>query len=152
LIFTFNDIYLVDSVTNEPLSHGHVSFQMEHNGTLPYGAEIRNSAAIYFDFNDPIITNEVLNTIERPTTGISDELLKKVQLFPNPSTGSFVIAYEDLQAESIEVLDMTGRMLLQRSANPSATQVSLADWPSGNYLLRVLTKEGTITKKLTLTK
>jgi PKD repeat protein len=63
LVFRFNNINLPDSATNPLGSQGFVSFELSHNGTLPIGTRIENRAAIYFDFNDPIITNTVLNTV-----------------------------------------------------------------------------------------
>ncbi|MEM7367816.1 MAG: PKD domain-containing protein [Bacteroidota bacterium] len=66
LIFTFADIQLPDSASDLDDSQGFVQFKLIHEGTLSLGDQISNSAAIYFDFNDPIITNEVLNTIYSP--------------------------------------------------------------------------------------
>ncbi|MEM7367814.1 MAG: PKD domain-containing protein [Bacteroidota bacterium] len=66
LVFTFANINLPDSASDPTGSQGMVSFSLEHNGTLSLGDQITNSAAIYFDFNEPIITNEVLNTIYSP--------------------------------------------------------------------------------------
>ncbi|MEM6262559.1 MAG: T9SS type A sorting domain-containing protein [Bacteroidota bacterium] len=63
LVFTFENILLPDSATNFTESQGFVAYSINHKGTLPVGTEITNSAAIYFDFNKPIITNTVLNTI-----------------------------------------------------------------------------------------
>ncbi len=62
-IFTFNDILLVDSFANEPASHGFLKFKIRMNDDLPLGTIIENNAAIYFDFNEPVITNEVFNTL-----------------------------------------------------------------------------------------
>lgn len=61
--FRFDDIYLPDSTTNEPESHGYISYAINQNPDLPNNTKIKNTAAIYFDFNDPVITNTVLNTI-----------------------------------------------------------------------------------------
>ena len=63
LVFRFDNILLPDSATNLAGSQGFVTFRMDHTGTLPVGSQIENSAAIYFDFNAPIITNKVLNTV-----------------------------------------------------------------------------------------
>ncbi len=64
LEWTFNDIMLPDSTTNEPESHGFVVFTVEQNPDLAEGIVLSNSAAIYFDFNDPIITNTSVHTID----------------------------------------------------------------------------------------
>ena len=63
LVFTFNDIFLPDSTTNEPESHGYVSFALKTKPNTPTFTELYNKAAIYFDFNAPIITNEVKNVL-----------------------------------------------------------------------------------------
>ncbi|MCP4441368.1 MAG: DUF11 domain-containing protein [Aureispira sp.] len=54
LEWTFPYIYLVDSTSNEPESHGFVSFKVRQNQNLPIGTTIENNAGIYFDFNAPI--------------------------------------------------------------------------------------------------
>ncbi len=58
LTWTFSNIKLVDSVRNEPLSHGYIVYRIKPLPTLLEGDIILNSASIYFDFNLPIQTNE----------------------------------------------------------------------------------------------
>lgn len=60
--FYFNNIYLPDSTTNEPASHGYVSFSMLADAAISELDTISNHANIYFDQNKPIITNSVTNT------------------------------------------------------------------------------------------
>jgi hypothetical protein len=55
---------LVDSNTNEPLSHGYIKFQISPKDSLLPNSRISNKANIYFDYNPAIITNEVYNRIE----------------------------------------------------------------------------------------
>gem|GEM_PF-3161920 len=60
--FTFEDILLVDSMTNYDESYGHVTFRCKALPGLEEFVTIENKADIIFDTNPPIITNEVLNT------------------------------------------------------------------------------------------
>lgn len=39
---------------------------MEQNPNLPNGTQFFNEAYIYFDFNDPILTNQTFHTIQQP--------------------------------------------------------------------------------------
>lgn len=55
--FVFNDINLVDSVTNERLSHGYVKFRVSPKSNIPNYTIVNNNAHIVFDFNDTITTN-----------------------------------------------------------------------------------------------
>lgn len=63
LEWTFNNINLPDSSANEPESHGFATFQVKQVPNLATGTEINNNVGIYFDFNDPVITNTTLHTI-----------------------------------------------------------------------------------------
>ena len=66
LIWRFNQIDLPDSNRNEPASHGFVKFKVSMKEALPRGTVVANQAAIYFDYNSPIITNTTFNTVGLP--------------------------------------------------------------------------------------
>lgn len=76
LEWTFNNILLPDSTTDEPGSHGFVTFSVNQMPNLPDGTEINNVVGIYFDYNDPIITNTTSHIIMRDisTAGWSSQL------------------------------------------------------------------------------
>ncbi len=61
MVVQFPDIQLVDSTTNEMDSHGFIKFKAAVNESTPPGMHIENEARIYFDFNEPIITNKTSN-------------------------------------------------------------------------------------------
>ncbi|MCB0852812.1 MAG: hypothetical protein KDD63_11340, partial [Bacteroidetes bacterium] len=63
LVFTFANINLPDSASDPAGSQGFVQFSLKQKPNLPVGTQIKNKASIIFDFNPPIITNEVVNTI-----------------------------------------------------------------------------------------
>jgi uncharacterized repeat protein (TIGR01451 family) len=61
LVIRFDDILLPDSTTSEPNSHGIVKYSLHLRPDLAPGTSIPNRAAIYFDFNDPVVTNQVVS-------------------------------------------------------------------------------------------
>jgi len=63
LIFLFENIFLVDSMTNYIESQGFVTFRCNPVDGIAEMTEIRNTADIIFDTNAPIITNQTLNTL-----------------------------------------------------------------------------------------
>ncbi|MBW8050207.1 MAG: PKD domain-containing protein [Cytophagales bacterium] len=63
LTFIFNNINLPDSATDLAGSAGFVKFSIQPVSNIAPGTVIDNTAAIYFDSNDPVITNTVMNTI-----------------------------------------------------------------------------------------
>ncbi|MEO1411282.1 MAG: T9SS type A sorting domain-containing protein [Bacteroidota bacterium] len=150
LVFTFNDIMLPDSFVNEPASNGWVFFDIRPVASSDYGTVIDNSAAIFFDFNPPIITNTVRTTFARPL-GLGDvaerELPLRVQ--PNPNRGVFAVEYElgRSQAVAIRLYDTQGRLVRvlqeQTERGPGTHQLNVLreGLGSGIYLLEVATAE-----------
>jgi hypothetical protein len=94
LKFRFDNILLPDSNVNEPASNGYVSFSVNQKPNNPGGTVIYNTASNYFDFNEPVNTNTVKNTI-RPSLGISDEAIKNgnIIIYPNPFSDVTHIAF-----------------------------------------------------------
>ncbi|MCC6726145.1 MAG: T9SS type A sorting domain-containing protein [Saprospiraceae bacterium] len=70
LNFLFEDINLVPETTDELASQGFVKFSVRPKSGLSVGDEIPNTANIYFDFNEPIVTNTTLSTIIKPVVEI----------------------------------------------------------------------------------
>lgn len=72
LRFRFDNIALPDSGTDEPGSHGYVIFEIAQKPGLASGTEIHNRASIYFDYNDPVLTPPVFNTVISTVPGYLD--------------------------------------------------------------------------------
>ena len=53
----FNNIQLPDSGHDEPGSHGFLRFRIRPLANTPAGQQVVNKAYIYFDFNQPVVTN-----------------------------------------------------------------------------------------------
>ena len=55
--FRFMGIMLPDSVNNEPLSHGWIRYRMAVQSTAVHDELVENTAHIYFDNNEAVVTN-----------------------------------------------------------------------------------------------
>lgn len=126
LVFFFDNILLPDSTTNEPASNGFVSFSINKKRNLPIGTEIRNRAAIFFDFNAPIITNETVHILTEPTTGVFESSIFETELTisPNPNSGRFLVAWEldESKVASLEIWDTNGRLMQSMNLGKSQLQ------------------------------
>ncbi|MEM1323594.1 MAG: T9SS type A sorting domain-containing protein, partial [Bacteroidota bacterium] len=114
LEFTFNDIMLPDSFVNEPASNGFVIFDIQMRPDLAYGTTVSNTAAIYFDFNAPIITNTVVNTLKMPvsTREVAESDIP-LTLMPNPHRGQGQLRYQLERREQVRIrlFDVKGRLV-----------------------------------------
>ncbi|MBK7969795.1 MAG: hypothetical protein IPK08_13115 [Bacteroidetes bacterium] len=107
--FSFLNILLVDSVANEPESHGYIRYRIRGNSGLADSTEINNTAYIYFDYNTAIITNTTLNTfVFVLPTGISEIANKdNVFIYPNPLSESATMTFNNPQLMSFRFRFLT---------------------------------------------
>ncbi len=151
LIFTFNNILLPDSTTNLEASQGFVDFKISPDLSTPLETVIENEAAIYFDFNDPIVTNTVFHTLGRDFLEVVEwidlsDAIVGVTAFPNP-------AYERLQIniegeltgnKHLLLVDAAGRTVLEHIFEGNTTKINLEAVPTGWYSMQLLDGTGTI--------
>ena len=86
VVFLFENILLPDSTTNEPRSHGFISFSIMPKDNLQENTPIYNTADIYFDFNPAIVTNTTLNSYVSQLPTSVENIYSEIELlaFPNP--------------------------------------------------------------------
>ncbi len=143
LKFSFNNIMLADSNINEPLSHGFVKFKLAQHLDLPDGTVITNDAAIYFDFNEPVITNETFHTIgeEFITVNVQRIFLPDMQVnvFPNPTAGAatFELQGRSFRQLQFKLYDMAGRQLRNEMHDSSTFSFDATGLGYGMYLYKI---------------
>lgn len=154
LEWTFNNIMLPDSNVNEPASHGFVSFKVKQVPNLPLGTIIENSAAIYFDFNLPIITNTSWHTLYEPQLVLNQQIvqpignLDHIKIYPNPTTGRVHINQGRQNEIHIQVLDNLGRVILEQNSQEVLTSLDISALPLGLYYIGINDGKQFITKKI----
>lgn len=130
--FRFNNIMLPDSTTDFDGSNGFIDFRIKQNNNNPIGTIIYNQAAIYFDQNPPVITNQTYHTIGENFivfSGIENVLVPqvKVKVFPNPFEQYTTLQIEsetNYQNISLEVFDAMGRTIVKKQ-NQNNQQIRL---------------------------
>jgi surface protein len=91
VIWTFENINLPAKSVDEVGSNGMITFRIRMNPNLAIGTVIKNKAAIYFDFNSPIITNETLIRIGVLPTDFGNPVHVNT-IFPCPTLPSVAVA------------------------------------------------------------
>lgn len=113
LRWVFRDILLPDSTANEGSSHGYVQYTIQLKKNLPIGTVIRNAADIYFDYNEPVRTNEVQNVImESSTTRVGDGESTIGGIYPNPANERITVASPLLVPGTIRIFNSLGDVVL----------------------------------------
>jgi len=85
-------------------------------------------------------------------TGIEEKTEnEKINIFPNPSKGEFVIQNSGTHRKAIyEVYNSEGKLILKKDMVDTTTSVSLKAYPKGNYLIRVYASNTIFTENLML--
>ena len=132
-------------------SEGFVKFRVSQKPTLECETVILNSAAIYFDFNAPVITNQTYHTVcadsvylildtDSPNTDYPGADLK---VYPNPTHDvvTFELRGVPAKAYGLQLYDTQGRLLNNSFFNQPTFRLFRHQLPDGLIFYR-LTADG----------
>ncbi len=141
LYFEFDDIMLPDSTSDEAGSHGFVKYQIQPVDDLLIGDIILNTANIYFDFNEPIITNTTFTQLV-VTPGVG-EVGFEANLYPNPGKSFVRVSWlREAQVEAIHVFDLKGKKLFVKQVNGvTNTTLDFSRFEQGAYIVQFSGKQ-----------
>lgn len=143
LRFTFANIQLPSKDANEPTSHGFVQFTAKQKPDLNLGTVIENSAAIYFDFNAPVITNTVFHTIGENFIEVSDASetngLAPLKVFPNPASDAVTFSLPLVLGEnaSFQLHDQLGKLVRSQPISGDQFRFERKGMASGIYFYSI---------------
>jgi uncharacterized repeat protein (TIGR01451 family) len=154
LKFTFNNINLTDTVTNELQSHGFVNYKIKPKASTPIGTVINNYADIYFDYNFPIRTNDAFVTlwdVNSITTAVQSMKQESgnLEIYPNPCASQLKIKNYELEMEGIRIYNVLGEVVLQSKINNPKSEITLdvSALQSGIYFIQLTTINQQLTNK-----
>jgi uncharacterized repeat protein (TIGR01451 family) len=157
LVFSFDNILLPHASFDYHGSNGFVKFTIDRIAGLPLGTTIDNNAAIYFDFNAPVITNMTEVTISDPTSIQTTEAgALEATVYPNPFQQVLNVEYElDVDTEvTISMHDALGRQIRTYQVDQALNagthnlQINTGELVPAVYYLSIETPEGRIMQKV----
>lgn len=136
--FIFENINLpFDDQNND----GYVLFKIKTKPELQLGDTFSNEAAIYFDYNFPVITNEYITTIEEQLETADFDFGNEFVLYPNPSKNILNIQKKaTTEITSVEIYNMLGQVVI---AIPSKTEmIDVSSLKAGTYFVKLNSNKG----------
>ncbi len=146
LVWTFENINMPDSLTNEPESHGFVTFKILPKQGLEDGTTIENKASIFFDNVAPLVTNTVINIIGMPEGVIAEA--GQLQIFPNPMVAESnirIVPFEGGKVNifSIDVYDVLGKKVYEDAGfSQERFLLKRNNLQSGYYFIKAIGEDG----------
>ncbi len=139
--YSFENINLPAEMDDEPNSHGFVIFSINSKAGLPAGHIISDAAAIYFDFNQPVITDDA-TVVMIDLTGIKNEpaTAATVTLSPNPMNDHVRITLSgtDTEGFTLQVISIDGRLVMQENSLSNTLNLSRNQLSAGMYIYEIL--------------
>ena len=136
--FIFNPINLLPKELDEAASQGFIKYSIKPKKDLALNQQIHNTAYIYFDYNDAIVTNTVKTKVAYPVASFEPKGLEQVgilQIAPNPSKGIVRVETGTDETGALRVFDATGRLVAQFIAQKNSTTLDLSRLAQGTYLM-----------------
>jgi hypothetical protein len=158
--FTFNNINLPAEMMNAAGSNGMLTYTIHTKKNLALGTTFTNKAAIYFDYNEPVMTNTTLNTLGAPaginnTPGAGNG---SFSIYPNPTAKMFYARLNGAGNEkaNMKITDISGKVVmvrdLQLQTGMQNIPVDVATLSPGLYFVTVNNNGGCQTQKLVIMK
>ena len=116
-----------------------------------YGYKVSKEG--YENLSDSLTIDEADTTVTlvlTPSTGVEDLSRSAIKVYPNPSSGRFVIeAAEPFINAQLRLMDLKGNILLLKTLNgEKRTDINLEGWTKGVYILQILNKDYLINTRL----
>lgn len=151
LHWKFDNIHLPSEDMDAPNSHGFVYYKIKPTAGYNVGDVIPNTAEIYFDFNEAVVTN----TFETAFVAtLSNTVLNKdvFSVFPNPANNKVGLKFSDKIKGEVQVrlYDIQGKLIMnsEKPLQNKTIQLDVSHLKIGMYFLNVKQGIHEVTKKL----
>lgn len=142
----FDDINLASIEMDSVLNKGFVQFSISSKSGLAENTILNNTASIFFDQNEAVVTNTTTHTLvsvlpfSSSTYAHTDS--PSINIFPNPAYS--IINFEDDvdldQFKEINILDINGQKLYTHKS--SDRQIDIKDFSKGLYFIEYTSLKG----------
>ncbi len=100
---------------------------------------------------DTIDLHEAMNytiSCDNLSTSLNELVHQKIQVYPNPNNGQFIIEKTNDEYAEIRLYDLTGRLIYQNEMNAQRKSFYLDQFNAGFYLLEIVEEEQIFTQKI----
>jgi len=148
LKITFTGLELPPMADGNTLaSQGYVEYEVAQTPGNQSGTEIENRLKVFFDYQEPVLSNTVLRTVGTfpgyvEVTSVEqqpDIPGLEVQVYPNPFVEVVTFDVSGYQATSLDLMlyDLEGRLVRRERSRSSQVELNRNQLPEGVYVFRL---------------
>lgn len=141
-----SSIYAYDPVSDTMVKWGKMPFER-----FSGGHKYQNYAYLFgghFDASLGSVTKEVWRFNLGPGVGITNDLVEKISLFPNPTFNLVNIQLNSEGSHLFEITSINGQLIYRERMEGSSHQLDISSFEKGAYFITVRSKNRIITKKI----
>ena len=149
----FDDINLPAEQDDADGSRGFVYFKIKPKPGYSIGDIIPNTAAIYFDFNAPVITNRFDTEFVEFALSVPEVDITSFEIFPNPAKDNVTIRLHNnfVGNVTVQVVDLQGKKIMEHHISEgNSTNLDTSSLQSGMYFVKLNTATKSLVKKLVI--
>ncbi|TBX70617.1 T9SS type A sorting domain-containing protein [Flavobacterium silvisoli] len=142
LTWHFYNINLPPTISQPDQSHGYVFFKIKPKTGYVAGDIIPNSAAIYFDYNPPIVTNTFNTEFFSSLGNSSFAASESFNLYPNPTKHYVKISLNaNDKIDELRFYDVSGKMVKSMTTiDALSSDIDVSTLEKGIYFVELKTK------------
>lgn len=148
LVWNFDNINLSPKAIDEPNSHGFINYTIKLRKNLPVGRKIKNTAGIYFDYNDPIITNTTVSTL---SLKVSNSLQSSIEDYLDfdliKQNGIYSLTSSNL-IDDISIYNLEGKLLLNQTVKSDLSNIDFNFQENSIYIIQIKIGANKVIKKM----
>lgn len=103
---------------------------------------LRSTDVGQFGMNTPAFFCVDHISVAGPSSATSLDAPFSIDIFPNPTTGYIQLSSPENEALYCTIIDLTGRLVLQKEWNAGGGQIDLQGLPPGNYWIQIRNDRG----------
>ena len=126
---------------------GYVAFKIKTKSTLVAGDSFSNSAGIYFDYNEAIITNIATTTVGLPLAN-TDVTFHYFTISPNPVKEILNITKnQNIELKSVSIYNTLGQLFQVYTNAQNLKSIDVSNLKTGNYIIKINSDKGILNAK-----
>ena len=136
----YNNIHLMDSTTNEKASHGFIQYRIKPKKAISESDQIKNTAHIYFDFNEAVVTNTTISKANK-SLGLENKKESTLRVYPNPAETMITLerATSSNSKIAIQMLNVNGQEVYATTLeNTTNHSIDISAYTPGMYFINVV--------------
>ena len=140
---TLTSYYLIARQTKKHLRF--IQYRIKPLSPISEEHQIKNTAYIYFDYNDAIVTNTTVSKANK-SLGIHEEKEIGLRVYPNPTENllTFERTSHTINTVNVSIISVNGQVMFTNTLDLSNKQtVDLTNYAPGVYFVNVQNEEAT---------